>query len=86
MTSPDRLISKKWALIELSRNLEKQEKLREELRQFSASDPTWEQLMSGLPYLDAVIHEILRLHPPLADITRMVGTPQPFPNSVNSPQ
>ncbi|OJT02316.1 11-oxo-beta-amyrin 30-oxidase [Trametes pubescens] len=48
---------------------EKQVRLREELKeQFPTSDPTWEQLTngSGLHYLDAVVHEILRLHPPLA--------------------
>ena len=32
--------------------------------------------MSGLPYLDAIIHETLRLHPPLEDVTRMVSAPQ----------
>lgn len=56
-------ISLTWALIELSRNVEKQQKLRDELSQFSGTDPTWEQLATGLPYLDSVVHETLRLHP-----------------------
>ncbi|RDB20296.1 hypothetical protein Hypma_012676 [Hypsizygus marmoreus] len=65
-------ISLTWALIELSRKVEKQQKLREELSQFSGtSDPTWEQLSSGLPYLDAVVHEVLRLHPPVSETSRV---------------
>ncbi|KAJ7213254.1 cytochrome P450 [Mycena rebaudengoi] len=63
-------ISITWALIELARNPEKQTKLREELLEFGVGDPTWDQLVSGLPYLDAVVQEILRLHPPLADSSR----------------
>ncbi|KAF8224488.1 cytochrome P450 [Tricholoma matsutake] len=39
-----------------------QQKLRDELAQFSTEDPTWEQLTNGLPFLDAVVCEILRLH------------------------
>ncbi|KAF8712457.1 hypothetical protein AX14_013080 [Amanita brunnescens Koide BX004] len=60
-----------WALIELARHPESQRKLREELREFATSDPTWDQLTSGLPYLDAVVHETLRLHPPLEEIFRV---------------
>ncbi|KAM6496612.1 hypothetical protein JOM56_007085 [Amanita muscaria] len=40
--------------------------------QFCASDPTWDQLMSKLPYLDAVVHEILRFHPPFEEIAKAV--------------
>lgn len=46
--------------------------LREELRQYSHTDPTWEQLSSELPYLDAVVHETLRMHPPVEEISRVV--------------
>ncbi|KAG6909218.1 hypothetical protein DXG01_001525 [Tephrocybe rancida] len=66
-------ISLTWALIELSRKQEKQQKLREELSQFSAADPTWEQLASELPYLDSIAHEILRLHPPVTDTNRIAA-------------
>ncbi|KAG5633069.1 hypothetical protein DXG03_008591, partial [Asterophora parasitica] len=61
-----------WALIELSRNPEVQSKLREELSQFTTEDPTYEQLTNGLPYLDAVVTETLRLHPPVPETTREV--------------
>ncbi|KAJ7464545.1 cytochrome P450 [Mycena latifolia] len=63
-------ISLTWALIELAKQPEKQAKLRKELVQFGATDPTWDQLVSGLPYLDAVVLEILRLHPPVDNTTR----------------
>ncbi|KAF9457218.1 cytochrome P450 [Collybia nuda] len=64
-------ISLTWTLIELARNPEKQDRLRQELDQFSGTDPTWEQLGSGLPYLDAVAHEILRIHPPVSETQRI---------------
>ncbi|KZT22698.1 cytochrome P450 [Neolentinus lepideus HHB14362 ss-1] len=61
-----------WILIELSRYPDKQAKLREELLStFPASDPIWDQLNSDLPYLDAVVHEILRLWPPLDETWRV---------------
>lgn len=66
-------ISISWGLIELARHPHVQDKLREELHQFSNSDPTWDQLMSGLPYLDAVVREALRLHPPADMIIRVAS-------------
>ncbi|TFK28611.1 cytochrome P450 [Coprinopsis marcescibilis] len=60
-----------WALIELARNPEKQERLRSELAEFSGTDPTWEQLTLGLPYLNAVTQETLRCHPPVPEIARV---------------
>ncbi|KAJ6459949.1 cytochrome P450 [Mycena sanguinolenta] len=59
-----------WALIELAKQPDKQSKLREELVKFGPMDPTWDQLVSGLPYLDSVVLEILRLHPPVTETTR----------------
>ncbi|KAG2096080.1 cytochrome P450 [Suillus discolor] len=56
-------ISLTWALIELSRHSDVQTRLREELLAFGP-DPTYDQLKANLPYLDAVVHETLRLHPP----------------------
>lgn len=39
------------------------------------TDPTYDELANGLPYLDAVIHEILRLHPPVGETARIVCLP-----------
>ncbi len=61
-----------WALIEMCKNVDIQNKLRTELVQFGNTDPTWEQLNSSLPYLDAVVHEALRTHPPVSETTRVV--------------
>ncbi|KAF8119553.1 cytochrome P450 [Boletus edulis] len=63
-------VSLSWALLELSRNPDIQTKLRKELLEHGA-DPTYDQLTNGLPYLDAVIHEILRIHPPVVELTRV---------------
>ncbi|KAF8548514.1 cytochrome P450 [Imleria badia] len=60
-----------WALLELLRNPDMQTKLRDELLEHGA-DPTYDQLSNGLPYLDAVVHEILRAHSPVVEFTRVV--------------
>ncbi|SJL01048.1 uncharacterized protein ARMOST_04364 [Armillaria ostoyae] len=64
-------ISLTWALIELCKDIDIQNKLRTELVQFGNTDPTWEQLNSSLPYLDAVVHETLRMHPPVFESVRV---------------
>lgn len=73
-------ISLTWALVELSRNPGVQEKLRQELLEYG-SDPTWDDLMHGLPYLDAVAHEILRTHPPVLETVRVAGEDHVIPLS-----
>ncbi|KAG1877707.1 cytochrome P450 [Suillus subalutaceus] len=73
-------ISLTWALIELSRHMDVQTRLREELLVFGA-DPTYDQLKANLPYLDAVVHEILRLHPPLGEFTRLAAADDVIPLS-----
>ena len=60
-----------WALLELARNPSIQTKLREELLAYGG-DPDYDQLSNSLPYLDAVVHEILRLYPPVIDVIRVV--------------
>ncbi|KAF8871926.1 cytochrome P450 [Infundibulicybe gibba] len=74
-------ISLTWALIELSKHQDKQQKLRDELSQFAGADPTWDQLSSSLPYLDAVVHEVLRLHPPVGQTTRVAAEDDVIPFS-----
>ncbi|KAM6495423.1 Cytochrome P450 [Amanita muscaria] len=67
-----RASSLSWTLVELARQPEKQDKLRRELLHFSGSDPTWDQVVTGTecPYLDAVVHESLRLHPSVEMLQR----------------
>ncbi|KIL62637.1 hypothetical protein M378DRAFT_108174 [Amanita muscaria Koide BX008] len=77
----DHLSMEQWALVELSRNQAVQNRLRKELNQSSTGDPTWDQLMSGLPYLDAVVHETLRFYPPLDEIAREAGEDDIIPLS-----
>ncbi|KAF7331039.1 Cytochrome P450 [Mycena venus] len=66
-------VSLTWALIELSKHPEIQDKLRKDLARFSGTDPTWDQLVSELPYLDAVVQETLRLHPPVVETFRIAA-------------
>ncbi|KAJ7919446.1 cytochrome P450 [Mycena leptocephala] len=63
-------VSLTWALIELAKNTDVQDRLREELVRFGPIDPTWDQLVSELPYLDATVSEVLRLHPPVTETFR----------------
>ncbi|KAF9237033.1 cytochrome P450 [Melanogaster broomeanus] len=63
-------ISLTWALVELARNPDIQTRLRNELFQHG-TDPTYDELSNGLPYLDAVVHETLRVHPPIHEFTRV---------------
>ncbi|KIL67281.1 hypothetical protein M378DRAFT_299510 [Amanita muscaria Koide BX008] len=83
-------ISLSWALVELARHPEKQDKLRRELLQFSGSNPTWDQVVTGTacPYLDAVVHEALRLHPPVESLDRIAAkndvVPLSFPMKTSS--
>ncbi|KAF9070794.1 cytochrome P450 [Rhodocollybia butyracea] len=76
------VVSLTWALIELSKQPALQDKLRQELEAFGDVDPTWDQLMgTALPYLDAVIHETLRLHPPLSETNRVASEDDILPLS-----
>ncbi|KAG1864029.1 cytochrome P450 [Suillus tomentosus] len=72
--------SESWALIELSRHADVQTRLREELLAFGP-DPTYDQLKANLPYLDAIVHEILRLHPSVPEISRLAAADDVIPLS-----
>ena len=56
------------ALLLLAQYPEKQQKLREELLRTHGLD--YDKLM-GLPYLDAVVRETLRVYPPASTLIRV---------------
>jgi cytochrome P450 len=53
----------------LTQNLEAQNKLRSELLAVGTDNPTMEEL-NALPYLDAVVREVLRVHAPVPSSMR----------------
>ncbi|PPR04921.1 hypothetical protein CVT24_007165 [Panaeolus cyanescens] len=62
-----------WAFIELARNPDVQIRLREELTSFANAEPTWNQLHGALPYLDAFVSEVLRLHGSIGETHRVAA-------------
>ncbi|KAG2137926.1 cytochrome P450 [Suillus clintonianus] len=58
-----------WSLVELARNPDMQTKLRNECLEFGAT-PTYDDLTNKLPYLDAIVNEVLRPHAPAKEIPR----------------
>ncbi|XP_009777846.2 geraniol 8-hydroxylase-like [Nicotiana tabacum] len=57
-------ITTEWAVAELLRNPQKLQKLREEiLQQIGIERPVKESDIDKLPYLQAVVKEVIRLHP-----------------------
>ena len=64
-----RSIAMAWALYALSQNKGIQTKLREEISNISTDNPTMDDL-NGLPYLDAVVRETMRLYSPVARTLR----------------
>lgn len=63
-----------WALYELGRHPDVVRRLRAELRRPGALGFDFDALRS-LPYLDAVVAELLRLHPPISATARRVTQP-----------
>ncbi|KAF8800687.1 cytochrome P450 [Phlegmacium glaucopus] len=62
-------IAMAWALYALTHNTQAQTKFRQEVSNLSTDNPTIGDL-NGLPYLDAVVHETLRLYPPVSSTIR----------------
>lgn len=58
-----------WAYIELARNPEIQTKLHDECLEFGPT-PSYDDYSNKLPYLDAVVNEVLRLHAAAKEIER----------------
>ena len=59
-----------WALFALAQDKRIQDKLRVELRTVSTDNPTMDEL-NGLPYLDYVLRETMRFHPPVPASVRI---------------
>jgi len=77
-------ISLTWALIELAKNQRIQTKLREELdyQYRNEGDPTYDQFTTSMPYLDAVTHEVLRMHSSIWETIRVAAKDDILPLSV----
>jgi hypothetical protein len=73
-------VTMSWALYSLSHNKDAQTKLREEISSISTDNPTMDDL-NGLPYMDAVVRETLRLYPAIAAILRRAGKDDCIPLS-----
>jgi cytochrome P450 len=73
-------VSMTWALIELARNPGVQTKLRDECLEFGPT-PSYDDLANKLPYLDAVVNEVLRLHAPVKEIPRLATQEDVIPLS-----
>ncbi|KAF7010663.1 hypothetical protein CFC21_025054 [Triticum aestivum] len=59
------LVTTEWAMYELAKNPEKQERLYQEIQDVCAGETVTEDHLRRLPYLNAVFHETLRLHSPV---------------------
>ncbi|EIM91637.1 cytochrome P450 [Stereum hirsutum FP-91666 SS1] len=59
-----------WLLFNLACDQRAQKKLRDELQALHSEKPTMDEL-SELPYLDMVVRESLRLHPPISNSERV---------------
>ncbi|KAI6040758.1 cytochrome P450 [Pisolithus marmoratus] len=73
-------ITMTWALLELARHPDIQTKLREELLSFGG-EPSYDQLVTGFPYLDAIVQETLRIHPAAPDLIRQADEDDVIPLS-----
>ncbi|KAI6037495.1 cytochrome P450 [Pisolithus marmoratus] len=69
-----------WALIELARHPDIQTKLRQELLSLGG-EPSYDQLINDLPYLDAILQETLRVHPPVPELVRQADEDDVIPLS-----
>lgn len=59
-----------WALYAMTQAPEVQAKLRDELLSVDTDTPSMDELIA-LPYLDAVVRETLRVHPPVTNTSRI---------------
>jgi cytochrome P450 len=59
-----------WALFALAQDQRVRSELRDELLTVDTDNPTMDQLVA-LPYLDMVVRETMRLHPPVPVISKL---------------
>jgi len=67
-----------WCLFALAQAPEIQEKLREELWNVPTENPTMEEL-NGLPYLDSVVRETMRVYAPVTNTIRVAAKDDVIP-------
>ncbi|XBJ04083.1 ent-kaurene oxidase 2-like [Triticum dicoccoides] len=60
------LVTTEWAMYELAKNPEKQDRLYREIQEVCGEDMVTEDHLPRLPYLNAVFHETLRRHSPVS--------------------
>ncbi|KAG8075467.1 hypothetical protein GUJ93_ZPchr0006g42168 [Zizania palustris] len=86
------LVTTEWAMYELSKNPEKQDRLYQEIREVCGDETVTEDHLPLLPYLNAVFHETLRRHSPVPLIpprfihedTRLAGYDVPAGTEVST--
>ncbi len=71
-----------WCLFALTQAPRVQEKLRDEVLAVTTANPTMDELIA-LPYLNMVIRETLRLHPPIASTMRVATKEDAIPLSTS---
>nr|AAT91065.1 ent-kaurene oxidase KO4 [Oryza sativa Japonica Group] len=59
------LVTTEWAMYELAKNPDKQERLYQEIREVCGDEAVTEEHLPWLPYLNAVFQETLRRHSPV---------------------
>ncbi|GAU31865.1 hypothetical protein TSUD_114760 [Trifolium subterraneum] len=64
-TSDTTLVTSEWAMYELAKDKNRQERLYEELVNVCGHEKVTEDQLSKLPYLGAIFHETLRKHSPV---------------------
>ncbi|KAJ7764864.1 cytochrome P450 [Mycena metata] len=67
-----------FTIWELTRNIPAQERLREELSRWPG-EPTYDDYLTGLPYLDAILKETLRMYPGLTYMERVATKADAIP-------
>ncbi|CAI9281803.1 unnamed protein product [Lactuca saligna] len=67
-TADTTMVTTEWAMYELSKHPNKQERLYNEIRNVCGSEKITEEKLCKMPYLSAVFHETLRVHSPVAII------------------